>query len=101
MATFEQLAANDGMTTVGRGTQYAPLVPGSKMLAVFRGVDWELAALAWIDGGIAKPIEAHECLRGCDDVAGDVVLCPYEPGSMITPPRTSNPANEKNIRNTR
>jgi len=71
MTEIEQLAADSGLTIVARGTQYARLMLGDKKLTAFRGVGWEPAARAFIDGWLQSQKE-HDLVRidGCVEVAG-------------------------------
>ena len=71
MTTIEQLATDNGLTIVVRGTQYARLMLGDTELAVFRGVGWEPAARGWLDGW-AQSQREHQLTRidGCVEVEG-------------------------------
>ena len=71
MTTIEQLATDNGLTFVVRGTQYARLLLGDTELAIFRGVGWEPAARGWLDGW-AQSQREHKLRRidGCVRVDG-------------------------------
>ena len=71
MTTIEQLATDNGLTLVVRGTQYARLQRGDTKLAVFRGVGWEPIARGWLDGWAASQKEhALQGIDGCVEVDG-------------------------------
>src|SRR5664279_6140001 len=70
MNTIEQLATDNGLTIVVRGTQYARLMLGDTELAVFHEFGWEPAARGWFP---AKLMEYREL---CVAQHQPGVLCP-------------------------